>query len=475
MIKPVQNRSTRAVAMLGQNQASVANSGVSLQAHQTPTGFLKVRKQFLFSALAGLGNLAGSQVLRLAGNLALTRLLFPEVFGLMALVNVFLMGIALLSDLGIGASIVQRAATPDLTYLRTAWTLQTLRAVLLWFVTTALAWPLAHFYNEPKLLLILPAVGITQIIAGFESTAVHLCVRNLRQGLTEMLDLATAVVGTASAILIAWWYQSVWALVISGMISAVFRTTVTYFLPGQIQHRFALDRAHVRELVHFGKWLLLASAFTFLASEGDRIILGKFLTLSQLGIYTVAFFFAQAVTMVTRGISQRVLFPVLSRLKEESQAVQVVEFRRYYLLILGASLLPIGIFLLGGPLIIEVLYDDRYLMAGPLLQILALGASGATLRALIGPVLLSRGNSYGRMLFCGVEAFTILVTMSIGGAIWGLYGFTGGFVVAQYLAWLPGIYYLRKYGVWCPKIDLLYLTITTFLAVCGFLLWPDRL
>jgi len=444
------------------------------QAHQSPAAFLGVRKQFIFSALAGLGNLAGSQVLRLAGNLILTRLLFPEVFGLMALVNVFLMGIALLSDLGIGASIVQRAAAPDVSFLRTAWTLQTLRAVLLWFATTALAWPLAHFYNEPKLLLILPVVGITQIISGFESTAVHLCVRNLRQGLTEMLDLATAFVGTASAILIAWQFQSVWALVISGMISATFRTTITYFLPGQIQHRFAWDRAHVRELVHFGKWLLLASAFTFLASEGDRIILGKFLTLTQLGIYTVAFFFAQAVTMVTRGISQRVLFPVLSRLKGESVAVQSTEFRRYYRLILGCSLLPIGVFLLAGPFIIELLYDDRYLSAGPLLQILALGAAGATLRALIGPVLLSRGNSYGRMLICAIEAFTIIVTMSIGGAIWGLYGFTGGFVVAQYLAWIPGIVYLRKYGVWSPKTDLLYLTLTTLLAVGGFLLWPHR-
>jgi len=44
----------------------------------------------------------GSQALRLASNLILTRLLFPEAFGLMALVSVITVGLALFSDIGLG-------------------------------------------------------------------------------------------------------------------------------------------------------------------------------------------------------------------------------------------------------------------------------------------------------------------------------------------------------------------------------------
>src|SRR5690606_17348568 len=46
-------------------------------------------------------------ILRLLSNLALTRLLFPEAFGLMALVNATLRGLKMFSDIGLNLSIIQ--------------------------------------------------------------------------------------------------------------------------------------------------------------------------------------------------------------------------------------------------------------------------------------------------------------------------------------------------------------------------------
>ena len=178
---------------------------------------------------------------------------------------------------------------------------------------------------------------------------------------------------------------------------------------------------------------------------------------------------------LTRGVAQRTLFPILSRLSGEDTARQRAEFFRSHRIFLGASLIPISIFLLTGPLIIDFCYDDRYLAAGTLLQVLSLGAAGGTLRALAGPVVLSRGNSFARMIITGVEAVVLFTCMLVGGKIWGLHGFTGGFVVAQYLSYLPGIYFLRRYGVWNPKVDATYFLLTTILGAAGFTLWWDRL
>ena len=50
----------------------------------------------------------GGNVLRLLSNLLLTRLLFPEVFGLMAIVQVFLGGLQMFSDIGLKTSIIQK-------------------------------------------------------------------------------------------------------------------------------------------------------------------------------------------------------------------------------------------------------------------------------------------------------------------------------------------------------------------------------
>src|SRR4051812_6290963 len=71
-------------------------------------------------AMLGFG---GGQALRFAGNLVLTRLLMPEAFGLMVLVNTFLMGLALFSDIGVGTSVIQNKRGDERAFLDTAWTI----------------------------------------------------------------------------------------------------------------------------------------------------------------------------------------------------------------------------------------------------------------------------------------------------------------------------------------------------------------
>ena len=102
---------------------------------------------------AGSWTLVGygyGQFLRFAGNLILTRLLFPEAFGAMALVQSVLTGLTLLSDLGISQAIVQNARGHTAAFLNTAWTVQVIRGVLIWVATCALALPVATFYHNQR-------------------------------------------------------------------------------------------------------------------------------------------------------------------------------------------------------------------------------------------------------------------------------------------------------------------------------------
>src|SRR5690606_8194669 len=89
-------------------------------------------------ALAGYG---GSRVLRIGGNLVLWRLLYPDAFGLIALVNVFITGLTMFSDVGIGPSIVQNPRGDDPAFLNTAWTIQVVRGFILGIAGAALAAP----------------------------------------------------------------------------------------------------------------------------------------------------------------------------------------------------------------------------------------------------------------------------------------------------------------------------------------------
>ena len=121
---------------------SVATSGGALRAR-----FEAVRERLSSPARRGavytaLGYVVG-QILRFAGNIVLSRLLFQEAFGLTAMVGAVLQALQLFSDVGIGPSIIQSSRGEDRTYLSTAWTLQAVRGVAIWILVCLAGVPLA--------------------------------------------------------------------------------------------------------------------------------------------------------------------------------------------------------------------------------------------------------------------------------------------------------------------------------------------
>jgi len=446
-----------------------AGTAVAGTAAGTESGTRDIRKRFVGCALSTVANLAGSQVLRLAGNMILTRLLYPEAFGMMALVNVFLMGLAMFSDIGLGPGIVQRATAPPRAFLQTAWTMQILRAGILFLLTCLVAWPLSWFYREPGLAVILVATGVTQLVAGFKSVALHTCARELKHGLLAAVDLSTAAVGIVVSVVWAAWTPSVWALVWGGLVSAAFAVAASFRLPHQVEVRFRLAPAHVRELLRFGGWIFVGTALAFLASCGDRLMLGRFLTLEQLGIYTVAFFFAQSVTTVTRGLAARVLFPVLSKLRGADPELRRREWVRYRRILLGVTFAAVATLMAGSGLLISTLYDERYASAAGMLQILALGAAGASWSGLADPVLMANGDSFRRMWLSFWEAVFLLLCMGIGGAWFGMSGYIGGYVLSQFLSCLPAAWLTRRHHVGTPVTDAAFFAATALLALVWYL------
>ena len=102
-----------------------------------------------------------SVILRVVNSLVLTRLLVPEYFGLMALVMTLVVGVGLMSDFGLGPSVIRSPQGDDPNLLNTVWTLQVVRGFIILAVLRLLTWPMARIYREPRLLSLLPALGVS--------------------------------------------------------------------------------------------------------------------------------------------------------------------------------------------------------------------------------------------------------------------------------------------------------------------------
>jgi O-antigen/teichoic acid export membrane protein len=127
------------------------------------------RRMVLQNSVVEVLTYGATQALRLGSNLILTRLLFPEAFGLMVVVGIVLFGLTMLSDVGILQAVIQNPRGDDEDFLNTAWTLQIMRGGLLCVLTWCIAYPASLFFDKPELFGLLLAAGGQLVIAGFES------------------------------------------------------------------------------------------------------------------------------------------------------------------------------------------------------------------------------------------------------------------------------------------------------------------
>ena len=335
----------------------------------------------------------GGNFLRLVSNLILTRLLFPEAFGLMAIVQVFLGGLQMFSDIGIKTSIIQSARGDDPDFLNTAWTLQIVRGFLLWLAACAMAWPAARIYDEPMLLQLLPVGGLTTIVAGFTTTKIAAANRHLRLGRQVGIDLGTQAVGIVIMVILAWIMRSVWALVIGSLITAALRNILLHRLLPGVSNRFRWDPVSAREMIRFGKYIFLATAAGFLINQGDRAILGAFIPLAELGVYSVGMFLGTLPFLLGRAVNNNVV-QALYRMKPPAEnAANRAQIHRARRLLVVGTLAISAVLSYGGIWLTNLLYDPRYHLAGPMIVLFGLSMVPQLVFNGYGGALLSNGDS----------------------------------------------------------------------------------
>jgi O-antigen/teichoic acid export membrane protein len=420
-----------------------------------------IKKQAVRGTVWTIIGYGGSQGLRFVGNLILTRLLVPELFGLMALVNTFRTGLSLFSDIGIRPSIIRSQRSSDPDFLNTAWTLQMLRGCWIWLGCWLIAWPVSQFYEDSRLLWLLPLMGVTALIAGFNSTSLATLNRKLQIGKLTQVEFGVQALGLTIMIVWAFFNPTIWALVVGGILSSLLQLIWSYRLDSEISNRITWDKAAVKEILSFGSWVFVATAMTFLANQADRLILGKLFTLELLGVYTVAFTLADLPRQIVQRLSNQIIFPVISHYAElDRNTLRQKILRKRWFLLMGLSVLVTGLVCFGD-LFILALYDERYRQAAWMLPILALGLWPLILSVSIDKALYAVGNPKFTALGNFLKFGYMILLLPLG---FSQFQMLGAVIVVAFND-LP-FYLPISFGLWREKLNCLGqdLIATLFLA-----------
>ncbi|MEM9618750.1 MAG: oligosaccharide flippase family protein [Pseudomonadota bacterium] len=311
-------------------------------------GALSLRQRVQSGGIFALGGFGVGQVLRLLSNLILTRLLVPEAFGLMAVAVSINVWAIMLTDIGIPSSVIRSRNSDDPEFLRTAWTLQIGRNVLVWLIIVIAAitvfllaqantFRAESIFANPVLPWIMATISAQLLITAFTSINQQLAQRKLAVGRVIALEISTQFFMMVTTIIFALLGYGVWALVIGMLAGALANTVASHFVFAGPAMRFRFKLEYASEIFHFGKWLVIASFFGFLVNRGDQVLFGGLMAGDRFSLYAIASIWIVAAATVMETIISRIFYPAFSEILRDRPQDLTQAYRKTRLLIDGAA------------------------------------------------------------------------------------------------------------------------------------------
>lgn len=364
-----------------------------------------------------IGTYVASSAIRFSSNIALSRLLTPEILGIVVIAQAVRVGTELLSDVGLQQNVVHSEDGDDPLFLNTAWTIQVVRGLIISLICAALSPALAAFYDIDTSILL--AISLAPFLGGLMSTSLYTLSRQLEVKKRNLFDLASEAVGLLVTISLALTLRNVWAPIIGILASITIKSVMTYALPHP-RHRILLDRRHAWAIFHFSKWIMLSSLAFYAAIYVDRLYLGRVLPLAMLGIYGLARAISDLPQTVSGRLAFQIVFPFVSGLRsgvDDASRRELGHTRLLFLLLVAAGTATL---ISWSDWAVKLLYGPKYLAAGSALSILLVGSWIGVVAQLNEAIVFGGGKPKFVSLANIIRIMVIIVMLPAGFAIGGL-------------------------------------------------------
>ncbi|MHC4353129.1 MAG: oligosaccharide flippase family protein [Planctomycetota bacterium] len=268
----------------------------------------------------GIGTVAGRGT-RFAKNVILAKfLLAPDQLGVMAIIMSFSMAFEALVEFGVRQSVIQNKQGANDEYLNAAWWMQVVRGLCLFAIASFLAPWISSFYRNPELSRLLQAAFLAVAIRGVMSPRAYVLEREFKFGRSVLLIQGSAVLGAAIAVVLAAVMRNVWALVI-GFVAEMAILCVLSFVALPFRPRLKIHKESLHELMLFARRMLGLPVMTALSFQAPILILGKVVSVAEVGLYGMAALLAYIpVDMYGRMIAP-VLLPAFAEKQDDNRAL----------------------------------------------------------------------------------------------------------------------------------------------------------
>lgn len=331
-----------------------------------------------------------AQLVSLIVSIILARILTPEDYGVLAIVNVFVaIGDALVAG-GFGIALVQKKESDD-TDFNSICIVSVLIAGLLYAVLFIFSPLISHFYENTDLTLITRVLGLRLIFSAINSIQQAFVQKHLLFKKNCIITTVSAAISGVLGILMALSGAGVWALIAQNLTSVIISTFVLYFGVSW-KPRFQCAMSSVRELWGYGSRVFLATTVDTLKDNVRTLVVGKVFSSADLAYYNQGKRFPQLLVNDIVNSVGKVLLPVFSEQQEDLN--KNTDYMRFSIRVSSFILLPLIFGLIGvADNFVLLFLTEKWLPCVSYLKILSLVYVTRSINTILKNALLAIGKS----------------------------------------------------------------------------------
>ena len=290
-----------------------------------------LKEKTIRGGLARLCAQGADFTLRLLSLMVMARLLGPKDFGLVGMVTAFTGALILFRDFGLSAAAIQRPVVTEAQKSTLFW-INVLFGAGLVLLTMAMAPFIAAFYHEPRLVGVASALACSFLLnaAGIQHGV--LLQRQMRFTALAVVSIISLIVSTTIGVGGAMAGYGYWALVAMTLTQPLFTTLgfwlATAWIPGPPRRGVG-----IRSMMHFGGTVTLNGLVVYIASNFEKVLLGRFWGADALGIYGRAYQLVNIPTANLNSAAGEVAFAALSRLQDDPPRLKSYFLKGYSVLL----------------------------------------------------------------------------------------------------------------------------------------------
>lgn len=331
-----------------------------------------------------------SQFMNLFIQIILARILLPEDFGSLAIINAIIVYCAIFVQSGLSTAIVQKKELnkDDVpTLLTTSLSIAFILYIPLFFLAPSIA----GYYHLSNLLWPLRVEALILFLGAINSIQTALYQRRMAFKALFFRTLIAVPISGAVGIFMAYKGFGIWALVTQSILHYVVIIVYMSF-DSSTRCSFGFSKQSARTLYSFSGRILLSNLVSGFGDTVRTMTIGKKYTADRLAYYDKAYSYSSLVTQVVTTSMASVLLPAFSRSQDEK--THLLRMSRVSVRLISFIMMPvlIGVAVAAEPLIV-LLLSEKWAPCVPFLIIFCVLRLPSCITTIDKQVYFSIGNS----------------------------------------------------------------------------------